>query len=163
MPIRFRCAYCNQLLGIARRKAGTVVRCPNCSGQVVVPTLEEAGLDGGTQPPALPGQQLFEGNEIDRMLEGAEGDQPSAIAGPARGPVASPAPAAVVPHVPPSLPPKPVVPPAPLPVVASPGNQATGIWLSPARATMLSVLAVVALAVAFGAGLLVGLFLQSSR
>src|SRR5947209_460375 len=28
MPIRFRCAYCNQLMGIARRKAGTVVRCP---------------------------------------------------------------------------------------------------------------------------------------
>ena len=30
MPIRFRCAYCNQLMGIARRKAGTVIRCPNC-------------------------------------------------------------------------------------------------------------------------------------
>ena len=25
MPIRFRCAYCNQLMAIARRKAGTVV------------------------------------------------------------------------------------------------------------------------------------------
>ena len=37
MPIRFRCAYCNQLMGISRRKAGTVVRCPSCSGQVVVP------------------------------------------------------------------------------------------------------------------------------
>jgi DNA-directed RNA polymerase subunit RPC12/RpoP len=37
MPIKFRCAYCNQLMGIARRKAGTVVNCPNCNGQVVVP------------------------------------------------------------------------------------------------------------------------------
>jgi hypothetical protein len=37
MPIRFRCAYCNQLMGIARRKAGTVVRCPTCAGQVIVP------------------------------------------------------------------------------------------------------------------------------
>lgn len=37
MPIRFRCAYCNQLMGIATRKAGTVVSCPKCSGQVVVP------------------------------------------------------------------------------------------------------------------------------
>jgi hypothetical protein len=41
MPIRFRCAYCNQLLGIARRKAGTVVRCPTCAGQVVVPNPQE--------------------------------------------------------------------------------------------------------------------------
>jgi DNA-directed RNA polymerase subunit RPC12/RpoP len=37
MPIRFRCAYCNQLMAIARRKAGSVVRCPTCAGQVVVP------------------------------------------------------------------------------------------------------------------------------
>ena len=27
MPVRFRCVYCNQLLGISSRKAGTVVRC----------------------------------------------------------------------------------------------------------------------------------------
>src|SRR5947209_19491873 len=40
MPIRFRCAYCNQLLGIAHRKAGSVVRCPTCAGQVVVPNVE---------------------------------------------------------------------------------------------------------------------------
>jgi hypothetical protein len=38
-----------------------------------------------------------------------------------------------------------------------------GIWLSPSRATFLSVLAVVLLAVAFGAGLLVGMFVQSLR
>ncbi len=37
MPIRFRCAYCNQLMGIARRKAGTVVRCPKCAGEIIVP------------------------------------------------------------------------------------------------------------------------------
>ncbi|MBI3410519.1 MAG: hypothetical protein HY040_19440 [Planctomycetes bacterium] len=42
MPIRFRCAYCNQLMGIARRKAGTVVHCPKCKGQVVVPSPEDA-------------------------------------------------------------------------------------------------------------------------
>src|SRR5271156_1077487 len=101
MPIRFRCAYCNQLLGISRRKTGTVVRCPNCSGQVVVPTLEEAGLSDGPQPTA-PGQQLFEGNEIDRLREGAAGDQPSAIAAPPRSsgpaaPVGPAAPAAVAP------------------------------------------------------------------
>jgi hypothetical protein len=37
MPIKFRCVYCEQLLGIARRKAGTVVKCPNCEGQLIVP------------------------------------------------------------------------------------------------------------------------------
>lgn len=97
MPIRFRCAYCNQLMGIARRKAGSVVRCPTCSGQVVVPTLEEAGMSSGAregsrekekrkstqpQPPVqLPGAgQLFEGNELDQLLEGAAGEHPSILA-----------------------------------------------------------------------------------
>src|SRR5437588_259507 len=51
MPIRFRCAYCNQLMGNAHRKAGTVVRCPTCSGQVVVPNPEP-----GTEEPPQPGE-----------------------------------------------------------------------------------------------------------
>jgi DNA-directed RNA polymerase subunit RPC12/RpoP len=42
MPIKFRCAYCNQLMGISRRKAGTVVSCPTCKGQIVVPLPEPA-------------------------------------------------------------------------------------------------------------------------
>ena len=37
MPIRFRCTNCNQLMGIARRKAGTTVRCPSCTTSVIVP------------------------------------------------------------------------------------------------------------------------------
>src|SRR5882724_9220949 len=53
MPIRFRCAYCNQLMGIARRKAGTVVRCPTCAGQVVVPNTDaEEEPEGTAQQPA---------------------------------------------------------------------------------------------------------------
>lgn len=48
MPIRFRCAYCNQLLGIARRKAGTVIRCPKCQGNVIVPAPEP---EEGSLPP----------------------------------------------------------------------------------------------------------------
>jgi DNA-directed RNA polymerase subunit RPC12/RpoP len=50
MPIRFRCAYCNQLMGIATRKQGTVVRCPKCSGQVVVPATSETGLTPAPRP-----------------------------------------------------------------------------------------------------------------
>src|SRR2546421_13129859 len=61
VPIRFRCAYCNQLMGIARRKAGTVVRCPTCSGQVVVPdpgTAAEAGPATGAGQPPVEGRGL---------------------------------------------------------------------------------------------------------
>ncbi len=32
MPIRFRCPHCNRLLGIATRKAGTDIPCPQCRG-----------------------------------------------------------------------------------------------------------------------------------
>src|SRR5438270_11801046 len=47
MPIRFRCAYCNQLMGIARRKAGAVVRCPKCAGEVIVPATQEPQAANG--------------------------------------------------------------------------------------------------------------------
>src|ERR1051325_10850643 len=52
MPIRFRCVYCEQLLGIARRKAGTVVKCPNCAGQVIVPAPEQADDSDAEAPTA---------------------------------------------------------------------------------------------------------------
>src|SRR5260370_37028189 len=63
MPIRFRCAYCNQLLGIAKRKVGTVVRCPTCAGQVVVPDRDAEGLgDEASEQP------LFERNDFDDLF-----------------------------------------------------------------------------------------------
>jgi phage FluMu protein Com len=37
MPIKFRCGYCNRLLGIARRKAGMEINCPHCSYAITVP------------------------------------------------------------------------------------------------------------------------------
>jgi len=149
MPIRFRCAYCNQLLGIARRKAGTVVRCPGCSGQVVVPSLEEAGLDKG---PARPTPGAFEGNDIDKMLEGTE--QPSVIQPhPGQGPVlASQYAGGAAPPVP--------VMPLPGGAGGPPAMRPAGIWLSSGKATLLTVGAVIALALAFAAGLIVGLILN---
>ena len=76
MPIRFRCAYCNQLLGIARRKVGTVVRCPTCAGQVVVPDRDAEGLgDEASEQP------LFERNDFDDLLSlPGNGDSPRALA-----------------------------------------------------------------------------------
>ena len=67
-------------MAFRRRKAGGVVRCPTCAGQVVVPTLEEAGLDK-EEPARVPlPAPLFEGNELDKLLEGAGGDQPTRLA-----------------------------------------------------------------------------------
>jgi phage FluMu protein Com len=37
MPIRFRCSYCNRLLGIATRKAGMQTTCPHCGNSITVP------------------------------------------------------------------------------------------------------------------------------
>ena len=51
MPIRFRCYFCAQLLAIAHRKAGTVITCPTCRGQVWVP---DPSRPEETQPPAAP-------------------------------------------------------------------------------------------------------------
>ena len=41
MPIRFRCTYCNRLLGIASRKAGTDTVCPHCGYAITVPYPED--------------------------------------------------------------------------------------------------------------------------
>lgn len=61
MPIRFRCCYCSQLLGISRRKIGTVIQCPNCLGQVWVPDPNQPGEDNPVPPP-FPGQEAYQGN-----------------------------------------------------------------------------------------------------
>src|SRR5436190_355903 len=82
MPIRFRCAYCNQLMGIARRKAGTVVRCPTCSGQVVVPSPEAAPPDLVEPSPPQPqpkGPELFDRSDFGNEL--FENAQPSLARG----------------------------------------------------------------------------------
>lgn len=59
MPIQFRCPACDRLLGIARRKAGTVVACPRCGVEVRVPLLagvavEPAGAANGDVPVIQP-------------------------------------------------------------------------------------------------------------
>src|SRR5258707_11818626 len=58
MPIRFRCVYCEQLLGIARRKSGTVVKCPNCAGQLIVPSPAAGDDDAGPDAPTASNEDV---------------------------------------------------------------------------------------------------------
>jgi phage FluMu protein Com len=74
MPIRFRCVYCDKLLGIARRKAGSVVNCPQCKQPLIVPTPDPepeptAAAAGPSGPPPVPGK-LFERDDFDELLQG---------------------------------------------------------------------------------------------
>jgi phage FluMu protein Com len=163
MPIRFRCAYCNQLLGIARRKAGQVVRCPTCAGQVIVPEAEEepapAPAGDGAPPP------LFERSDFEDVFNVPATEQPQPAA--AAGPVAAPSPGHPVTSWPtegevPGIDVERAVPeliPPPLPPVA-PALPGPGIILSPKKATVLTVVVIIIIAVAFLAGVLVGLALH---
>jgi len=71
MPVRFRCVYCNQLLGISRRKSGTIVRCTNCEGQIIVPepVAEAAAASGERKAPTSRVNNLFEQSDIDDILK----------------------------------------------------------------------------------------------
>ena len=53
MPIKFRCEYCRQLLGIAHTKAGSLVDCPTCGRTLRVPNV-----DGTVDPPPAVGLDL---------------------------------------------------------------------------------------------------------
>jgi hypothetical protein len=138
MPIRFRCRHCNQLMGIAHRKAGAQVNCPKCGGAVIVPGGAAEPVAASAPPPAA----MFERADFDALL------QPSIV-----DPPGGPPPAPALPEPPPALG---TLPPAP-PEVLAPARP-RGLVLSPARATVLTVTLIVLLALAFGAGLLVGRF-----
>jgi phage FluMu protein Com len=149
MPIRFRCAYCNQLMAIAHRKAGTVVRCPTCAGQVVVPSAEAA-----QQAPAKKGENpkpaLFERSDFDELFQDPA---PPVPPGPAPGFAPVPGPAPGFPGQDYSIEPVPLVAP---PGGHSLGSRQAGLVLSPAKATALFLIVVLLLGVSFIAGLLVG-------
>lgn len=162
MPIRFRCQYCGQLLGIARRKAGTPVNCPTCHNQVKVPASEEAARQptgagasaptsgGQSAPPSKAPPMLFERDDFDELLQPGVSMQRPALPPPVRPPAAPQPETSYDPAPPPtssSYNPDPL--PLPIPV---------GIVLSPTRLTVVTVVFIVLLAVAFGAGLLVGRF-----
>ena len=41
MPIKFRCVQCNQLLGVSPSKVGSVVSCPRCAVELIVPEADD--------------------------------------------------------------------------------------------------------------------------
>jgi hypothetical protein len=152
MPIRFRCAYCNQLLGIARRKANQVVRCPTCAGEVVVPE-PEAGAEELEQEKVPANQPVFERSDFEDLF-----NEP-VVQGPPAKPAPPPAPAPSAPPAAPAWNPPGASAFDEEPVSRRTSPQPVGLVLSPAMATVLTVVVILGLAVAFGAGWLVGRFM----
>jgi phage FluMu protein Com len=130
MPVRFRCKHCNQLLGIARRKIGTEVRCPECRKMVVVPAVDAADVD----EPTRKGDPLFAGAVADSLV-----DPPKEIGSPAMSSAALESFDAELYRFP------------------DPARGASFV-LSPLYASLLTIGAVIILALAFALGLLVGRF-----
>ena len=163
MPIRFRCSYCNQLLGISRRKSGSSVRCPTCAGQVLVPDHDEAATVPGHEDP---NPFVFDRNDFDGLLQGeiaapvaeeaavANGDDLRA------GPAFNPPAGAWGTHAEPSY--------RERSDVAKPALQngqiaksAPGLYLSRNQLVISGIVAAVAIVLAFGLGLAVGIMLNA--
>ncbi len=155
-------------MGIARRKAGTVVRCPSCSGQVVVPNPSAEPTEKpqeGASPRPTGQPELFERSNFDELFDDAAGGKraagrPAAAAAPHPTPdqpqALGPAPGA-----------KPVefafdVEPVALP--PSPPGEAprAGIILSPRTATLVIVAIILGLSLVFILGMIIGSLLHNA-
>jgi hypothetical protein len=55
-PIKFRCYQCNKLLGVPARKVGSIVSCPRCQAELQVPSLESAAEPSGPEIAVEPAQ-----------------------------------------------------------------------------------------------------------
>jgi hypothetical protein len=139
MPIRFRCKYCNQLIGIARRKAGTEVLCPTCHGKLDVPTADAAVAPGGAPAP------LFEQNDFEDFLRVPFREEAERHSAASRGRVGRPGAAA-----PPLL-----IDVERLPDQPESVSPPVGVLLTPVRLAILVVVIVLLLAAAFAAGIAV--------
>lgn len=144
MPIRFRCKYCYQLLGIARRKAGTTVQCPTCRGKLLVPAGD---IPGAAEPAeAQPELPVFERSDFDDYLK-----EPYAAAAARHDDVGASGSQPVAPAFPAFPSPSPVLDVEPLTPNVIPGS----FVLSSGKATVLVVAVICLLALAFAAGVAV--------
>ena len=117
MPIRFRCSYCNRLLGIATRKAGMETTCPHCGYTITVPLPQEdndrterlnfedveAALGRGVTDVAAPAAGADAPGEQPRPPDPPAPPKPPAVPKPIPPEIAKPKP-----PVPPPAKPKPV-------------------------------------------------------
>jgi hypothetical protein len=163
MPIRFRCVYCDKLLGIARRKAGAVVNCPQCGQPLIVPNPEPepAAATAPPTPPSAAGR-LFEREDFEAMLQGdvtlrTPDGVPPRRARSSRGSEPAPLPPRPFP-VEQSLPAPRHAEPAEL--APRPRPAAGGVVLSTGVLIVLLIAALILVGGAFGAGILVGRMLH---
>ncbi len=152
MPIKFRCKYCNQLMGIARRKAGTDVNCPTCNGVLRVPFHDEPSAPA--PPVSAPAPAVaappFESSDFDAYLQADVRNQPVVTVPPPQSAGAEmPLPGTV--WNPQAAPRLIDVEPAALSPAAPPG-----IVLSNGLATLLTIAIIFLMALSFSLGLLVG-------
>ena len=159
MPIRFRCVYCDKLLGIARRKAGAVVNCPQCQQPLIVPSPEPeptaaAGRPAAPPPPSNPGQ-LFEQDDFDVYLEPAQTVRAPEPPSPSR----PRPPRAAVEN---TLPPQPFAVERDLPPTPLPRPARGGLVLSPGLLIFAIVMVLFLIGTAFAGGLLVGRMMNQS-
>ena len=107
MPIRFRCTFCNRLLGIATRKAGTETTCPHCGYAIMVPVPAED--EAKTERVSVDDVDQLLGNHVtERIAEPA-----TQVLPPPRAEPPKPAPPKGAVHKPRAKPPAPPVPEAP--------------------------------------------------
>lgn len=71
MPIQFRCGSCQQLLGIAKRKAGSMVDCPTCSHKTLVPSTstEHAMPEPPVRRDRTRPMSIFDRVDVDKLLQ----------------------------------------------------------------------------------------------
>jgi hypothetical protein len=159
MPIRFRCVYCDKLLGIAKRKAGTIVDCPGCEKKLIVPTVDQV-IDSDVEPVVPePAKQngrkasLFERDDYEALLEndGIAKERKAAVV---QSPVVQAPPPPLVNRLPESA----AV--ASTPVAAKVGAPVEGILLTAERMNWLVILAVGLCAISFVLGLIIGKMLK---
>jgi len=161
MPIRFRCAYCNQLLSIATRKAGTVIKCPTCAGKVVVPGIETLASVSSGQDLAVNGSGLPEVDPSDDSTEEAQAK--SEVKGEAKIPSAGeavPPPGSWGTHPEPPYDVEKIHPTPPI-IQAKPIGARQGLYLSRRQVVIASLLALILLILVFAAGLVLGYFWKS--
>jgi len=64
--LKFRCYQCGQLLAVAPSKQGTVIHCPKCEAELLIPRIAQAGVsagDSGRGAPEPDFRQIFESRE----------------------------------------------------------------------------------------------------